>query len=158
MAQTTLASGSDDILIGVNNSCDTPLSTTSNYFAMCGASATPFISTTSTNSNPVTTIQGTTQTPAVISTGTTFTASGCSASGLVGGAAAGGLNAGVSGACTIVLTMGAGVAAAPHGWHCDVKDETTPVNFTQTAHSTTGCTVTATTTSGDYLSFAAVGY
>jgi hypothetical protein len=96
----------------------------------------------------------------LIPSAATFTASGCSNSTLVGGAnttalvAAGSFNSGVSGACTVVMTF----PAATHGWACEANDVSSPVVFQQTAKSTTSCTVSASTASGDTVTFMAIGY
>jgi hypothetical protein len=58
----TLSTGSNDVLIspGGNSNCDTPASSTSNYFALCGSAATPWFSATGTNvsANVVATMTG----------------------------------------------------------------------------------------------------
>jgi hypothetical protein len=63
VANTTLSTGSDNILLGVTqsngDSCDTAAAGTSNTFAVCGNNATPIISATATNSTPAWTMQGT---------------------------------------------------------------------------------------------------
>lgn len=90
--------------------------------------------------------------------GTKFTTSGCSVSASVGGATGGTYTSGTTGACTVVITMG-GSVAAPAGWICSASDETTPANLqAQSASSTTTCTITGTTVSGDVVSWHAHGY
>lgn len=98
-------------------------------------------------------------TPGVISTGTKFTTSGCSVSATTGGATAGKITSGTTGTCTVVITMGGATGlVAPNGWHCDGKDQTSGVQLNQTADSTTTCTISGTTTTGDIINFAATGF
>lgn len=88
-------------------------------------------------------------------TGTTFTASGCSNGTLVGGATAGSYNSGTTGACTVVITL----PTAANGWACHASDITTPANLiAQSAKTTTSCTLTGTTVTGDTIVFSAMGY
>ena len=56
--------------------------------------------------------------------------------------------------CTPVIQL----PPAAHGWYCAATDVTHPVNFTETAASTSSCTVTATTTSGDVIQVSATPY
>lgn len=89
------------------------------------------------------------------STGTKFTASGCSNSATVGGAIAGQFTSGTTGTCTVVITL----PTTLNGWVCRADDLTTPANFIgQSASSTTSCTVTGTTVSGDVLNFSAMAF
>jgi hypothetical protein len=86
------------------------------------------------------------------------TATGCSLSALKGGNNAGQLTAGVSGTCTITFTES---AASPNGWTCYVVDFSAPsyaAVMKQTAVSTTSCTVSGTTVSGDTLVYIMMGY
>lgn len=98
--------------------------------------------------------------PPLIPSAATFSASGCSNSTLVGGAntaaliAAGSFNAGVNGTCTIVLTL----PAATHGWSCGASDTTLQLNFVVSAKTTTSCTMTSSTNSGDVVTFWGFGY
>ena len=87
----------------------------------------------------------------MISAGTKFTISGCSATTTVGGATAGSFLSGTAGACTVVITMnGATGITAPNGWTCSASNLTTPANLiSQSASSTTTCTITGTTVSGE---------
>jgi hypothetical protein len=104
---------------------------------------------------------GTLEAVGTISAGTKFTASGCSNTTTVGGATAGQFASGTTGACTVVITInGATGLTAPNGWSCFAADITAGhlVDFTQTATSTTTCTVSATTTSGDTVVWHAIGY
>lgn len=92
---------------------------------------------------------------APISGGTKFTATGCSLSTTVGGRVAGTFASGTTGACTVVITL----PSAPTGWSCAASDRTTPANLiAQSASSTTSCTITGTTISGDVIGFQAMGY
>jgi hypothetical protein len=97
------------------------------------------------------------------STGSQFTASGCTNGTLVGGAANGSFKTGVSGACTVVITIGgANPITANNGWHCDGADETTAAGngIYQSAHSTTtgSLTLPAGNVSGDVISFSCEAY
>ncbi len=92
----------------------------------------------------------------VISNGTTFTASGCSNSALVGGATAGSFTSGTTGTCTVVITPG---ILAPHGWACRAADITTSADLlTQTATTTSTFTLSGATVSADVVNFSCVGY
>lgn len=94
-----------------------------------------------------------------ISTGTKFTASGCSLSATVGGSSAGQFTSGTTGACTVTITLnGATASTAPNGWSCWVSDETTGNLMRQTASTATTATVSGTTVSGDVITFGCVGY
>jgi hypothetical protein len=97
---------------------------------------------------------------AYISGGTTFTISGCSATTPTGGASAGSFLSGTTGACTVVITLnGATGITAPNGWTCLASDLTTPANLiSQSASSTTTCTVTGTTVTGDKIQFMAMAF
>lgn len=91
-------------------------------------------------------------TSAFVAGGSSLTvASGCgTVTSVVGGSTVGGnvggsFNAGAT-SCVPVLTL----PTAPNGWDCVAKDLTTPADtFTQTAKSTTSCTLSGTVTSGD---------
>jgi hypothetical protein len=98
--------------------------------------------------------------PGIISTGTKFTASGCSNSSTVGGATAGKFTSGTTGTCTVVITMnGATGLTAPNGWTCHASDQTTPANqIVTTTSSATTATISGSTTSGDVISFSCTGY
>lgn len=92
---------------------------------------------------------------ALSTTGTTFTASGCSNGTLVGGATAGQFASGTTGVCTVTITL----PTAPNGWSCAASNRTTTANLIQqSASSTTSCTVTGTTVTGDVIGFLALGY
>ncbi len=90
--------------------------------------------------------------------GTTFTASGCSNSTLVGGASAGSFNSGTTGTCTVTITMGNSFTAA-HGFSCWANDVTTPADkINQTGGSTTTAILSGTTASGDVINFGCMAY
>ena len=91
------------------------------------------------------------------STGTTFTASGCTNSTLVGGATAGTFKSGTTGTCTVTITMGGG-ATATTGWSCNSTDRTTANLYRQTASTTTTATFSGTTTSADIIQFACTAF
>jgi hypothetical protein len=92
--------------------------------------------------------------------GTKFTISGCSAGTTVGGPTAGSFVSGTTGNCTVVITLNGAIGmTAPNGWACHAADLTTPANLiSQSAASTTTCTVTGVTVSGDLLQFLAIGF
>lgn len=82
--------------------------------------------------------------------------SGCTAGTQTGGATGGTFSSGTTGACTVVLTF---ARTAATGWFCAASDRTTPANLiSQSASSTTSCTVTGTTVTGDVIGFAAFYY
>jgi len=96
---------------------------------------------------------------AIVSGGTKFTISGCSAGTTVGGATAGTFASGTTGTCTVVITMNASVMTAPTGWACAAADRTTPANVvSQTASTAATATLSGTTVSGDVISFSCIGY
>lgn len=75
---------------------------------------------------------------------------GCTLSALVGGNSTGSFASGVSGTCTIAIVVSS--LTARHGYYCSAKDITTPADtMLQTAYSTTGCTLSGTTVSGDTI-------
>lgn len=98
---------------------------------------------------------------AVMSAGTTFTASGCANSTLVGGASAGKYTSVTAGSCTVTITMG-NSATAPTGWACDAHDLTTVAdanNVTMgTSTTTTANLVEGTVAANDVISFKCTGY
>ncbi len=102
-----------------------------------------------------------TNAPAFMASGTTFTASGCGNGTLVGGATAGKFTSGDSGgSCSIVITMGASMAAT-NGWSCQIQDLSAPAKvWGQTASNATTATFLSpgVTTSGNVVSFFCVGY
>ena len=74
--------------------------------------------------------------------------SGCATVSAIKGGSTGGQFSTTATTCTPVIAFG---LTAPTGWICFAQDVTHNVVFTQTASSTTGCTVTGTTTSGDVV-------
>lgn len=94
---------------------------------------------------------------AYISAGTKFTVSGCSAGSTVGGATAGSFASGSTSTCTFTITMG-NSAAGSNGWNCDANDETAKIKLPQSAHAANTCSVTGSVSSGDVISFSAIGY
>lgn len=152
---------SNVMLWGIDNST---LSSTSNTLIIKG-SGTAAISATGMNSStvgPAITLGGLTTVPGLVSGGTKFTISGCSAGTTLGGATAGSYVSGTTGTCTVVLTMnGATGLTAPTGWSCKANDLTTPANtstFTQTASSTTTATIAGTTVTSDVVNFSCMGF
>lgn len=93
--------------------------------------------------------------------GTTFTASGCANSTLVGGGSAGTYTSVTAGSCTVTITMG-NSATAPHGWVCDAHDLTTVAdanNVTMgTSTTTTANLVEGTVAANDVIAFKCTGY
>lgn len=102
-------------------------------------------------------VAGTVRPQGVIVTGSTFTTTGCSATTPVGGPTAGTIVSGTTGACSIVVTMGGGLAA-PTGWACAPSNRTTANLIRQSASSTTTATLTGVTVADDVISFSCVGY
>jgi hypothetical protein len=95
------------------------------------------------------------------SRGTTFTASGCGNTTLVGGATAGKYTSVTAGSCTVTITMG-NSATAPNGWVCDAHDLTTVAdanNVTMGSSTTTTANlVEGTVAASDVISFKCTGY
>jgi len=84
------------------------------------------------------------------STGTKFTATGCSNSATVGGATAGQYTSGTGGACTVVITL----PTTTNAYACSASDTTTPADMqVMSASTTTSATITGTTVSGDVIKF-----
>jgi hypothetical protein len=103
-------------------------------------------------------VTGATQSQSYLVGGTTFTASGCSNTTLVGGATAGSFHSGTSGTCTVTITMG-NSRSATNGWACYANDLTTTTDTVkQTATTTTTATLAGTTVTGDVINFACIGY
>ena len=98
---------------------------------------------------------------AYVSGGSTFAASGCANSTLVGGATAGTYKSVTGGSCTVTITMG-NSATAPNGWACDAHDLTTVAdanNVTMgTSNTTTANLVEGTVAANDIIAFKCVGY
>ncbi len=81
----------------------------------------------------------------------TSNVSGCSLTSAVGGQWVGNFKSGTSGTCTVTITMG---TTAPHGWQCDAWDATTAADVIKQSNatpSTTTCTISGTTVSGDSI-------
>jgi hypothetical protein len=86
----------------------------------------------------------------------TGTTGSCSASALAGGSTAGKFTAPLCASGTIILS---GLPAAPTGYTCDAKDQTTPADLlNQTANSTTSVTFTGTTALNDVIVFKCMGW
>lgn len=99
---------------------------------------------------------GKTAAPGFMSNGTTFTASGCTNSTLIGGGTAGTFVSGTTGTCTVIITTG---LTATHGWSCAANDLTTPADtIKQTASSTTTATVSGTTAASDVINFHCIAF
>ena len=100
----------------------------------------------------------------VISEATKFTISGCSAGTTVGGAAVGSFKSGTSGTCTVTITIDGATGlfseqTPPNGWYCFATDVTTAADsMKMTTNSTTQCTLSGTTVSGDVIVWGAMGY
>ena len=154
-------SGSNDVFVGFNSG---PGTTTqiSNAIAI-GSTALVNVSNTAVVGNgSITDVYfgsvsalASIHASSIISGGTKFTISGCSAGTTVGGATAGTFASGTTGSCTVVITL----PTAPTGYACAASDQTTPANLiSQSANSTSSCTLTGTTVSGDVIAFSARGF
>lgn len=87
--------------------------------------------------------------------GTTNVA-GCALTSPVGGTWAGQFASGTAGTCTVTVTPG---ITAAHGFFCSANDLTTTADkVIQTASTTTTCTISGTTASGDVVNWAAIAY
>lgn len=99
--------------------------------------------------------------PALISSGPTFSMTGCSATNPVGGATVGQFTAGVTGTCTVVITMGNSISA-PNGWACgrpnDISDAAKSASWGETAFTITTATLSGTAAIGELIQFACTGY
>jgi len=90
---------------------------------------------------------------------TKFTTTGCSVSSTTGSGTAGTITSGTTGACTVTITMnGATGMTAPNGWACAASDQTTANLIRQTASTTTTCTISGTTVTGDVIVFSAQAF
>jgi hypothetical protein len=89
-----------------------------------------------------------------------FTVTGCSATVPVGSQRSGKFTSGTTGTCTPVITIGgaSNPQTAPNGYRCTGTDVTTGAALNQTATTTTTCTLSGATTSGDTVAFSAVPY
>jgi len=140
--------------------------------------ATGLVSTSATNSNsywqlsctpPASTtmdvrLAGVTdlQVPGIISIGTRFTTSGCSATPTAGGATAGTFTLGAN-SCTVVITLnGATGITAPTGWTCAAHDRTAPTVLIGGESSSTTTTASITIPAGagttDVISFSCTAF
>lgn len=94
---------------------------------------------------------------AVQSTGTKFTAAGCTNSTTVGGASAGKLTITQSTNCALTLTLGG--LSAGNGWACIAQDLTAvPTALRQTSSTNTTAVFDVTVGLNDVVSFACTGY
>jgi hypothetical protein len=94
---------------------------------------------------------------ALVDVSPTQAITGCSISAIVGGSTAGQFTSGTTGTCTVTLTD---PSPAPNGFTCLLTDMSpSPATvFHQTASSTTGCTASGSTTSGDKIVFIMIGF
>lgn len=161
VGSTTLQNGSYNLLIGVSTAIDATTSSASNEIHI-GGTGGDWVTVTGTNNSATegTVLSGKFNTTGLISGGTKFTMTGCSATTAVGGATAGTYTSGTTGTCAVVITMnGATGLAAPTGWDCHASDRTTVADLQQTtASSTTTATISGATLSGDVISFNCIGY
>lgn len=93
----------------------------------------------------------------LVSTGATFSVSGCTPSAELGGATAGTFITGYTGGCTAVVTMGAS-ATAPHGWSCSGSVLATTNLLVQTAYSSTSASLYGTVSPGQTVIFSCQGF
>ena len=167
VGSVTQATGSNNVIIGTSNSCDTAAAATAGTIEICAGSTAVWSATgTTTPSTSVTTIAGTQSINGPLITGqggTTFTvASGTATCGttstLHGGVQAGDFTCTTAGtaASTVTLT----IAATTTAYTCWGRDITTPTTVTQTgAKSTTSVTLTLTSvTANDVIQFGCLGY
>lgn len=92
------------------------------------------------------------------SAGTKPTVTGCSNSATLGGAVAGSFVSGTTGTCTVTITLPTGPT---NGYACFAHDDTTAVDYTQSAivTSVTTLTISGTTVTGDKVVWACpLGY
>lgn len=83
--------------------------------------------------------------------------SGCSLTSAIGGSWSGNFASGTTGTCTVTITPG---FTASHGFFCVGMDLTTPADspIKQSASSTTTCTLSSTTVSGDVITWTAIAF
>ena len=90
----------------------------------------------------------------MVAEGTT-SLSGCGYTSPAGGTWAGQFASGMTGTCTVTITL----PAAPHGNFCRANDLTTTSDtLIQTASTTTSATISGTTVSGDLINWGCIGY
>lgn len=99
------------------------------------------------------------QTAGIQAIGTTFTfaSNTCGATSLVGGGTAGSFLSGTTGVCTVEITLNAATPvgnAPPTGWTCDDSTH----KLSQTASTSTTCTLSGTTVTGDPIFFHATAW
>jgi hypothetical protein len=110
------------------------------------------------NTHPISILPNRTETARFLSgggiamTGTAATLSGCGPVRLAA-QPRGSLPAAQPGACTVTITPGSN---APNGWSCYSSDLTNNNLIRQSGSTTTGCSITGTTTSGDTINWAAI--
>ncbi len=80
--------------------------------------------------------------------------SGCTATASTGGQSAGKFTSGTTGVCTVTITL----ISATNGYSCYSSDITTGVAGAQSASATNSCTIKVTTTTGDIVTWAAIGW
>jgi hypothetical protein len=100
------------------------------------------------------------QAASFISKGNSASVSGCSNSGVLGGANAGSFVSGTNGVCTVTITLG-NTSKPPNGYACFANNDTNPTNeMHKISTSLTDNTITlsGTTTSGDVISWGVIGY
>ena len=148
---TNLNSGNGSTAVTVNA---TGTTAGTGGFIVYNGGATPTAKFTVTGSGNVTAagfIQGT-----VIGSTGTVSVSGCSLSAAVGGKSVGQFTSGTAGTCTVTITPG---ITATNGFYCKANDLTTTTDtLVQTASTTTTCTISGTTASGDVINFEALSY
>ncbi len=142
---STVAGG----IIGFSSATQYPSGTADTAITRCAAGTLCVGTGAQGNAN------GLVESGAFVSAGTPFTASGCGVTSLTGGATAGSMASGTTGTCTVTFTF---AKTAPHGWNCSANDNTAATAMPQSANSTTTCTIKGATTSGDSITFNAVGF
>jgi len=92
---------------------------------------------------------------ALIMGGTAASLSGCTNSAKAGGVSAGKFTSGTTGVCTVTITLS---VTATNGYACYSSDITTGVAGAQSASGTGSCQIKVTTTTGDIVTWAAIGF
>jgi len=91
-----------------------------------------------------------------LGTGGTINVTGCSLTSPVGGSSAGQFVSGVTGTCTVTITLG---YQAPNCWFAEANDlTTTPDSIRQQSCTTTTAVITGSTLSGDVVNFKVTPY